>query len=349
MKLYFKKKYYKQWHDKRSQKIGRKPRRNKKYNPNRLPIYQRQHRIEYLRVNPIKAPSQLDLLRNTEECLRFFTELRDLGAINKVNKTCYVEMDISKVEKIDYSSVCVLIAISRDLKFKKIILRGNYPESEQCKKLVIESGLLTFMFDDKGKPFDKSEKSDLFFIEKGSELLSQKDNISISKSVQHVVKHLSGKESHFPKLRTIMLEICGNSIEWGETLNNQWLFGVKYEEEKVIFTITDVGKGILKTLKKKFTRFLKDVLSNKTSDEVLKGAFIKKYNSKTEEINRNKGLPSIKKAYDNGIISNLTVITNNVMLNFSDEKKSKEMQGHEFEGTLYRWEVTKDNLKMGLI
>lgn len=53
-------------------------------------------------------------------------------------------------------------------------------------------------------------------------------------------------------VKTIILEICGNSIEWSGTDNKQWLLGVKYESDRVIFTVTDVGKGILETLYRKF-------------------------------------------------------------------------------------------------
>lgn len=343
MKKNYKKIKYKKWHDKRSQKIGKKPKRNKPYDPNKLPIY-KNSKIEFIKAESVIAPKNICLLSETHKSLAFYSELRKERNISKMGRTCFVQMDISKVEEFDYSSICVLIAIIRDLKSKGISLRGNYPNNPECKNRIIESGILTFMYDNDGKPFKKSEKSDLLFIEKGSKMLTREDNIRISKTVIKVAKHLTGNESHLPKLRTILLEICGNSIEWAETYNNQWLFGVKYDDDKAIFTITDVGKGILKTLNKKFKHKLKDTFLMKQDDEILQGAFIKKYGSSSRKVNRNKGLPSIKNGSDIGIIQNLKVITNNVILHYDNEFKSELLDKHEFRGTLYRWEVTTNTI-----
>ncbi|TRZ45135.1 hypothetical protein [Robertkochia solimangrovi] len=344
MKKYFKKSKCKKIHDRRAKRIGASPSRTKKYNPDRLPFYQR-YKYDFIKAEPVVAPENICLLSETKGCLQFFTELRKVKSISKIGRECFVEMDLSEVKKFDYSSICVLIAIIRDLKSKKIFLRGNYPKDELCKKQIIESGLLTFMYDKNGNPFKKSEKSDLLFIEKGAKILKREDNIIISETIKNAVKHLTGEDKHLPKLRTILLEICGNSIEWGGTLNKQWLFGVKYEEEKAIFTITDVGKGILKTLNKKWKDKLSDVFTLNPDDEILKGAFVKKYGSSSHKINRNKGLPSVKNGFDKGVIKNLKVLTNNVILHYGDQESSEVLKEHYFGGTLYRWELTKETIK----
>ncbi|MBC6426810.1 MAG: hypothetical protein GDA51_10165 [Ekhidna sp.] len=311
MKKYPKTFKYKSWHDRRVRKIGKPPQRNKKYNPNKVAIHKRAY-PEFIEADPVVAPVNICLLSKTNDCLRFFTELRQEKSISKIGRNCFVQIDLSKVKKFDYSSICVLIAIIEDLNSDNINLRGNYPNDELSKKQIIESGLLTFMHDDKGNRFQKSEKSDMLFIEKGAKVLKRKDNESISNTIKHVVKHLTKEEKHLPKLKRILLKICGNSIEWGGTKNQQWLFGVKYEDDKVIFTVTDVGKGILKTLNKKFKDTLKDMFTLKKYDDILKDAFIKKYGSSTHKVNRNKGLPSIKNAFDEGVINNLKVLTNDV-------------------------------------
>lgn len=65
--------------------------------------------------------------------------------------------------------------------------------------------------------------------------------------------------------------------------------GVKYKEDCVVFTVTDVSKGILESLYRRLSRrFFEAFTSN---DEIFKGAFDKKYGSTTKEDNRNKGLP----------------------------------------------------------
>lgn len=344
MKKVYKKGKFKKWHDYRAQRIGETPKRSKQYNPNKVPVYRRAKQ-ELIRAKPVVAPSDICLLSKSYSCLDFFAELRKDKNISKMGRTCFVQMDISLVEHFDYSSICVLIAIIRDLKSKKIYLRGNYPKNQECKRLIIESGILTFMFDDNGKPFEKAEKSDLLFIEKGSRTFTRADNKRVSDTVKNAVNHLTGEYNHFPKLRRILLEICGNSLEWGDTLNKQWLLGVKYDEGKAIFTVTDVGKGILKTLNKKFRHKLKDTFTLKENDEILKGAFVKRYGSNTREINRNKGLPAIKNGFDSGIITNLKVVTNDVILHFDQNENSEVLKNNYFSGTLYQWEITKETIQ----
>ena len=343
MKKYPKKHRYKKWHDKRAKKIGKTSQRNKEYKHLAvLPVYERSN-SERIKAAPVIAPENMCLLSKTNDCLKFFTELRHEKNVSKIGGTFFVVMDLSSVKEFDYSSICVLIAIIEDLNSKNINLRGNYTKDNSCKKRIIESGLLTFMYDDEGNKFKKSEKTDLFLIAKGAKILNREDNKNISKTIENAVKHLTGKENRLPKLKKILLEICGNSIEWSETKNKQWLFGVKYEDDKAIFTITDVGKGILKTLRKKFRNKLQDTF--KKNDAILKRAFIKKYGSSSQKANRNKGLPSIKNGFNKGIINNLKVLTNNVILHYRKDAVDSEVLNNTFSGTLYRWELTKENIK----
>lgn len=256
----------------------------------------------------------------------------------------FVIMSLKKVSLIDYGTISILTAISDDLKSKKIILKGDFPENNNCKKAIIDSGFLSHMYDEKGKKFPQIEKSELIFFEKGSGKLSIKDNMAISRTVKNVVEHLTGELNQCLAVKTIILEICGNSIEWGGTHTKQWLLGVKYETDKVVFTVTDVGKGILETLHRKFHKILWDVFSRKTDLEILQGAFDQKYGSTTQEINRNKGLPAIKNSCEQDVIRNLKVLTNNVVLHFKSENCSQTFEKGKprFRGTFYQWEMTSE-------
>lgn len=134
--------------------------------------------------------------------------------------------------------------------------------------------------------------------------------------------------------------MCANSVEHANQYNKNWLFSVWYkDEDNVCFTMTDIGEGILGTLKRKFSQKIKEqlLIDNK---EILKRAFEKKYTSVTKDVNRNKGLPKIKNISDANYINNLIVITNNVLLNFSDSTNSKVLN-RKFNGTFYYWELNK--------
>jgi disulfide oxidoreductase YuzD len=134
-------------------------------------------------------------------------------------------------------------------------------------------------------------------------------------------------------------EMCANSIEHANETNMNWLFAVYYENEKVIFTMTDIGNGILKTLKRKAMQIISDKIG-KDDIEILDRAYDKKYMSITSDQNRNKGLPKIKRISTENYIDNLIVITNNVILHLNDESESRIMR-KKFHGTFYYWELTK--------
>lgn len=293
---------------------------------------------------PVFAPNDLRLIDNTEGCLEFFRDLRSEEFLSKRGKLKYVILSLKNVTKIDYGTISILTAINDELKFRGIILRSILPEHVDCKNFMIDSGYLNNLFDDNGKPFPKAPKSELMFFEKGCGRLSDEESKKISILIKKIVGHLTGVEKYCQPMRTIILEICGNSIEWSGTDNKQWLLGVKYTDESVIFTVTDVGKGILEALYRRFTRKFFEFY--KSNDEILKGAFDKKYGSTTREDNRNKGLPAVKANFQQGTIKSLKVLTNNVILHFDNDELSKEFDkgAPRFKGTFYQWELTKECL-----
>lgn len=135
----------------------------------------------------------------------------------------------------------------------------------------------------------------------------------------------------------------GNAVEWSDSYNKQWQIGIYLKKDRVIFNITDLGKGILETLyvsdKLKFI----DYWSFRDDLDILERAFQRKYGSLSQEVNRNKGLPSIKKIYEDSKIDKLVVCSNNVILNFASRGKSSIFKNDSmnFFGTFYQWEVNK--------
>ncbi|HAC16247.1 MAG TPA: hypothetical protein DCE78_09955 [Bacteroidetes bacterium] len=293
--------------------------------------------------SPIVAPSDFRLLENTEKCLNFFGEIRNAQNLSIMKNRRFVAISLRKVKQVDYSTISVLIAISEDFTFQRIAFRGDSPADETVNQYFIDSGFFEHLFDSNGKLFPKSTKSDKLSFEKGSQLFDIKDNRRISEIIKKINHHLTGKYSHNPRLRTVLLEIFANSIEWSQTNNKQWLLGVKYDDDSVIITVTDVGKGILRTLNKKWGRKFFDKAQLKSNKDILTGAFDKKYGSSSQKVNRNKGLPSIKSSYQDGVISELKVLTNNVIIHFDNPLMSRTFpRGTSwFKGTFYRCVVKK--------
>lgn len=356
MKKYFKKRKFKRWHKNSLLKKFKKKlkRKNREYIPYKGKVnlslnYTKKNKKKNHHKEPIIAPKCLSLLKDSnsvKETIIFFRKMRNNRHISVIGNGYYLGLDISEVTNIDFSTICVLKATIEELKSKSILVRGNFPKDKISRKMIEESGLLNLMTDLNGRQFETSDKSELILIQTGKKKLLREDNIRISKTIKKTVLHLTKKENHCSNLKKIILEICGNSIEWGGTKNRAWLLGVKYNKDEVIFAITDVGNGILKTLNRKYGKVLGDIFTNSSDSEILMNAFVKKYGSSSEEENRNKGLPSIKRGFEDGLLKDLKVITNNVSLNFANPKESLNLRKEEgFRGTLYRWAITNDSLK----
>lgn len=295
------------------------------------------------RAHVIKMPSDSRVIENVEKCLLFLKELRQSTNYFSVKNRKILIISMADITQIDYGMLCILEAISDDLKKQHVIFQGNLPKDKICKKFIEDSGFLNYMVDKNNQPFRKTSQSSMIFFTKGKQTFDKISRKEISRITEKTAEHLIGKTKKLPNIYSILLEICGNSIEWS---GKRWLLGVQYENGKVVFTVTDVGYGILHTLHRTWGKVLFDKIAKSNSD-ILYGAFKQKYGSKTEEINRNKGLPSVKTNFDDGKIKNLIVLTNNVILHFEDESLTESFVHVNFKGTYYQWEITKTCIENG--
>lgn len=343
MKKVFAKRKYIEWKASSSKKSLRK----KDYREYKRKLYKKGINAfqKWENYEPIPAPEDFRFINNPEECLDFFVKIRDKKNHYYSNGNYFVGLELKKIKHIDYTSVSVLKALLLDFKPQKILVQGNSPDDLNCAAFLKISGFYDGLLSLKNKVINEKGNSDRIMFTKGAGKLSDDEDFAVIQTLKKIRKHLTNQDAHCPQLRTIILEIFGNSIEHSESYNKQWMFGVKYEESKVIITLIDTGKGILKTLYRRLGRQFTDFVA-KNSAEVLEGAFNKKYESKTLDKNRNKGLPVIKLRHTEGYIKNLVVITNNVVLNFADSKKSQYFSsGSGFDGTIFTIELDKSCFK----
>jgi hypothetical protein len=109
------------------------------------------------------------------------------------------------------------------------------------------------------------------------------------------------------------------------------------EENKVKFCFVDNGRGILKTLRKKFPDKIATLIGGNLGNSIIKRAFEGEFGSRTKLSNRGRGLKAIKKGFELGYIKSLKVITNNVFYDF--ENGAVEELKEDFDGTFYFWEI----------
>ena len=306
-----------------------------------------QHKQYSIRENeiPIEAPDNLCLLENPYDCTKFFAKMRSIYDYKRYNK-CALNLDLSKVVRLDFPTIVLFKAVNRELTNRGIPLKGNLPQDADCRQFLIDAGFLKDLYDMTGRKFNYSGKSVILNIEKGNGILTTKQSKSISELLRRSSEHLLGHYIPQIRLKSVLKEICGNSIEWGDAFNKFWMIGIKYEDDKVVFVATDLGKGILNSLKRKFTAKVIDWIT-KNDMEILNGAFNRKYGSASTDVNRNNGLPSIKALNTDKKVEKLCVLTNNVLLNFEDMDKSIIFANKRsaFRGTLYTWELNVNCLQ----
>lgn len=289
----------------------------------------------------LTAPQGFSFLESMTECAQFFARMRSSAYIHFKSNQKSITIDLAHVNEIDFASVMTLTAICEELKCEGINVYGNFPENSFCRQFLIDSGFLNKKYDAHRHPYRLQSKTEFMSLERGQEKLRIENFIKIRDLTLHISRHLLGEEKENLNLTTLLKEICGNSIEWSSAYKRQWTMGAKFEKDKVVLVAIDLGQGILNSLHRKFTSVLEDLMTRTPDFQILAKAFDRKYGSASRDENRNKGLPSIKKAYEDGFIKKLTVITNNAGLHFDNPDKNLTFakDRNAFKGTLYLFEI----------
>jgi hypothetical protein len=112
------------------------------------------------------------------------------------------------------------------------------------------------------------------------------------------------------------------------------------ESNSVRFIFLDTGEGIPSTVKKTFRETLPIIGKSETSyiQSALEGELLRTRTGKTY---RGKGLPKIYSFYKEGIIKDLTIISN---YGYFGSKRSNDIN-QKLNGTLFYWELSKGTVQ----
>lgn len=284
------------------------------------------------------VPESFNLYENPEIVISFINKTKEY--IFNLNYKCQAEFNLQSVNSIDNGGIGMLLSLINFLARHKVPSFGNLPRSEDAKLLFVNSGFFDHVKMIQGK---KAKSNDVFIVQSGSAT----NPSVISRESRKIMKHLMGIDNtSYKPVYSIIGEIVSNSVEHANPIrqDKNWLLSVHYEQDIVKIMVLDIGLGILATLKKKIRQSIKDIATLTSDTKTLYNLFDKKYQSSTFESNRNKGLPKIKLCYDSNFISNLTVITNSVLLDFSG-RRTKELDTN-FLGTYYYWEISRKNIEI---
>jgi len=295
----------------------------------------------------IIAPKDFRFLDNIIECATFFKQLRSKNNVSIKNYRRYKLVSLQEIELIDFSAVLTLSAICKELKCNNIFVRGNFPNNPACSQFLIDSGFLDNKYDINGRMYHLLSRTKSMTFEQGQGKLLLKDLKNIVSLSSLITSYFGDNDtSNVYNLTLLFKEICANSIEWSDSYKRQWALAAKFEGDKVLVATIDLGQGILNSLERRQAAIIKDLFTFKTQVDILAGAFDKKYGSKSKDINRNKGLPSLKAAFERGVIKKLIVLTNNVMLSFDKWHDNCKFANtyDAFKGTMYFFEIDKSCL-----
>ena len=305
----------------------------------------KRHRIRYTDTNEYQrslprykfdVPELFNLYDSPDTVIRFINETKEYA--RSINYKCQADFNLETVKSIDNGGIGMLLSLINFLAKHKVRSYGNVPTESGTRDIFINSGFYDHVRSIQGQ---KAKTNDVFIVQSGSFT----NSAGISKESRKIMRHLMNVDNvSYRPVYSLIGEIISNSVEHANPFkqDKNLLLSVHYDPGVVKVMVLDIGLGILATLKKKFKQKLVDLSTLTSEIQTLYNLFDKKYQSSTFESNRNKGLPKIKECYENNYISNLNVLTNGVLLDFTG-KRSKKLTAN-FQGTYYYWEITPRNI-----
>ena len=287
-----------------------------------------------VKSRPVKvvlyAPEKLSLrYEYVEEMLKFIKEIK---AVAKDND--YIQLHLVNVNYIGEGGIAMLLSVMSECLKKGVSFDGLKPSDEDCRVALEKSGFFNFL---KGPIHFNREKF------KNSILTTGSNDTNIDRLLPEVYKAMEtvwGTRGRCPLLVGGIGEMMRNSVDHAYSHGDKvaWHMTVSHieEENTVKFSFVDNGIGIIE----RYTEMDRNTISQiklflQNNYEILKEAFRSGIKSRTGLKWRGTGLPTIYEMYEDNIITDFVVITNDCYLNFRDETFTKLKV--PFSGTYYYW------------
>ena len=296
----------------------------------------------------IKAPINFSLTQNTEETLKFIGKIE-----NCFKRKQKVFVDLKNVENIANGAIVVLLSILVHFKSNKIDFNGNFPKNLKVREFLKDSGFFKYLYKDIDPQESYTFDNDIC-THANKRVDSQLSEDIIKKASQFIW----GEERRCTGVQRVFLELMQNTnnhasiVKQGE---KHWWATVKHNEDdkKVGFSFIDFGVGIFESLanKKEDNKFynaiskVKIAFSFTTNAELLKLLLHGDvHRTVTGKYYRGKGLPGIFEACKNNKISNLIIISNDAIADYSNNSYRK--LNSSLSGTFIYWELNSNNVNI---
>ena len=293
---------------------------------------------KYVELTP---PDNFSIIDNSDKTIEFFEKLQ--GYMSKYEP---VKVDMANIKRMTVDALVYYIAVLQKVKMKyqTALLRGSFPQNEKINLLMRRSGFLKYF-----KTSEDNIETHKDFIEIKSGNVA--DNETVKSICLFVIDKLSVRRINTQKLYDIIFEMMLNTKHHAynpkfATYDN-WLIFLRFVPEKksVEFIFMDTGYGIPNTvamtkIEKARMWFSSLGITEFTESDLVLSALQGALRTKTKTGYRGKGLPRIYKAYRDGYILNLNILSNKACLNGDDKCDIQK----EMIGTLYFWKITKESI-----
>ncbi|MBK8228482.1 MAG: hypothetical protein IPK70_15085 [Flavobacteriales bacterium] len=308
---------------------------------------ERQEAVHSHKVEIVKAPDVFSFRDNTEPSIKFVNRLM---ALAKRGHGAHV--NLQGVEQLSNDATAILCSVAHEFSKKRLRFEGNKPENEKVCDEFERSGFFKHV---QGMVLERNQESKDEITTKGDKRVRSEKTAEI---IGQAARTIWGEERRCPGVQKSLIECMGNTKEHSNPYGNmgeRWWLSVHHDDatREVTFSFVDYGVGIFESLVKKKKKGLFGLFFDKFRDspnpELLKQILNGELKSstegtRTELVNRGKGLPGIHDAMKRKQLCDLVIISNNVRA-FVDNETYQELK-ETFNGTFLQWKVTanSDNL-----
>lgn len=315
----------------RTSKQLRRRRRRRKLKYGRPKPVDQIRRIFNPEFKTVLAPKVLNLqYESVEKSLKFVEKIKRIG-----NKGYFVNLNLENVKTISEGAISLLLSVISDLERKRVFFSGEKPFDSEARDVLERSGFFKHMT---GSVSSKNKVSKNKILKTGNISTHQQEFVP---EIHKAMETVWGTKARCPALYGGLGEMMRNSCDHAflDKRAIVWHFGISHFEQENMckFSFVDNGEGIINTYYHKGLINEAKRFFNNTA-EILETAFRDGIKSRTGLSWRGKGLPTIFEMYEDNIITNLIVITNDVYLDF-DRKITKTLNTR-FSGTYYFWRIT---------
>jgi hypothetical protein len=289
--------------------------------------------VESIQNNALQVviPKDFTLLNNLEGTLGLIRYCKDYVMSSFKN----VIFKFEDVEMIGNGAITLLISLIGEMLEAGVKVGGTLPNNQKARDFFINSGFYEYF----NKDLSQVSKNKNAIVTHGTDKTGANKTAPL---VRRAMETVFGRNERNQKIQGMLVELMANTVNHAfitEGHHKSWYLSVNHEDHKnkVSFSFVDNGVGILSTIRVKFADRLSNMTLFGSDADILKESFNGEFGSRTREINRGMGLPVVRKTYENGYISDLKVITNNVFLDFKHNKTV--LLKTPFSGTFYYWEL----------